>query len=334
MLFDNVISKEATKVDTKPKNNSDTLWVEKYRPQCLDDVIIPKRVRDQIQNFIDNGISRHILMYGGTGLGKTTIARILAKGSTSKFINASRERGIDVVRNEIVPFTKVASFSTTKILILDEIDNLSSDAMLSMRGEMESCAKTTRIIATCNYVQRLEKAIRSRFGCKIDFDFKGQEKKEVLIQKVKRIRAICEKEGITITDGAIKQLISKYADMRDIIESLQTMYEIGKTDITEEDILGSMPQKYDEFFKMVTTKSDLISLRKYIVSNYPNQYYNIIVAMGDKMVEWMVGVNHSKKALCGMVYVLSNRYKNDSINKPDQLTCLMALCAEIQHIMK
>ncbi len=332
MIFDKI--EQTTEVVT-PKNNATTLWVEKYRPKCLDDVIIPKRVRLQIQHFIDNGITRHILLFGDTGTGKTTIARILAKGYATKFVNASKDNGIDVIRKEIVPFGQVATMSNKpKLILLDEVDNLSRDASLAFRGVIEADAKTVRYVATCNYPQRLEKAIRSRFGCKIDFDFKGQEQKEVLIQKVQRIRAICDKEGITIENDAIKQLIAKFADMRDIIESLQTMYEIGKTNITEEDILGSMPQKYDDLFKMVTTKNDLLTLRKYILANYPNQYYNLIVAFGDTLVEWMSANKHPKMAQISMVYVLANRYKNDSISKPDQLTCLMALCAELQHVLK
>lgn len=319
----------------KPKNNTLSLWVEKYRPDNLDDVIIPKRVRDQIQHFIDNGITRHILMYGDTGTGKTTIARILSKGYSTKQINASKENGIDVIRNEIVPFGRVASMSNKpKIVILDEVDNLSKDASLAFRGVVEADAKTVRYIATCNYPQRLEKAIRSRFGCKIDFDFKGQEHKEVLIQKVKRIRFICEQEGMQIEDEAIKLLISKYADMRDIIESLQTMYELGKKSVTATEIQHGMPQKYDEFYKMITSNTDMMALRKYVLANYPNQYYNLIISLGDNFVTWLQDTKHPKLKVCGMVYVLANRYKNDSISKPDQLTCLMALLAEIQHIMR
>lgn len=334
MIFEEGNGSSGAGLIDAPKNNVDTLWVEKYRPRTLDDVIIPVRVRKQIQLFIDEGLTRHLLMYGSAGTGKTTIARILCTGKQTLAINASEENGIETIRDRIIPFSNVSSMAGgTKLIFMDEIDNLSKPATMAFRGVMESGANTVRYIGTCNYPERLDAPILSRFGVKIDFDFKGDDRKEVMIQKVKRIKHICETEGIKIDDSALMILISKMSDMRDVIESLQSMYETGITEITGQDISNNMGKKYDDFFEIVTKKGlNILDARAYILEHYPNLYFNLIIAMGDEMVMWIK--NGNKKNLVPIlpfIYVLSNRYKNDSMNKPDLLTSVLALIVEIQH---
>lgn len=334
MIFEEDNSKGVVEA---PKNNVTTLWVEKYRPRTLADVIIPQRVRTQIQFFLDKGLTRHLLMYGSAGTGKTTIARILTSGKQTLSINASEENGIETVRDRIIPFSNVSSMNGgTKIIFLDEIDNLSKAAALAFRGVIESGANTVRYIGTCNYPERLDEPIRSRFGVKINFDFKGAERKEVLTQKVQRIFHICKQEGITIDNKAILLMLSKMSDMRDIIESLQSMFEMGIKDITVEHIEQNIEQKYDAFYEMVTTKGlNILDARAFILENYPNLYFELIVAMGDKMAMWVKEKNKTElMKILPFIYVLSNRYKNDSMNKPDLLTSVLALIVEIQHYIK
>lgn len=318
-----------------PINNVDTLWVEKYRPKILDDVIIPKRVRTQIQYLIDNGITRHILMYGSAGTGKTTIARILCANKNSLSINASEENGIETIRDRIIPFTQTSGMSGgTKIAFLDEIDNLSNAATLAFRGVIESGAKTVRFIGTCNYPERMSEPIKSRFGIKINFDFKGDENKEVLIQKVKRIKHICEQEGLEIENDAIILLIGKMNDMRDIIENLQNMYEMGIKKIKKTDIESNLEKKYDKFYETILSdKTDIFAIRNFIVNNYPNMYYNLIVAMGDELCMWLKENKHPLLAKAHFIYALGHKFKVDSMGKPDVLTSLLASIVELQFII-
>lgn len=327
MIFEQIQNTELT-----PRDKGG-LWVEKYRPQCLKDVIIPKRIRSEIEGAIKNGLNRHIIMYGDTGLGKTTIAKIISQKYNTKFINTSKNRGIDVVRDVIEPYSQVASYNNKpKALIMDEFDNMTTDGQLAFRGVIEDSKNTVRYIATCNYPERLDKAILSRFGLKIPFIYTSEERREVAKATIGRIRAICEKEGMIIEDGAIVKLIAKFTDFRDIIESLQTMYEVGITKITENDITTIVVSN-DAFYKMVTTKQDIFKIREYILQNHPNQEYRLIVEMGDAMVNWIYKTKNPLLPKCGLIYVLANKSKVETIGKPDPFTSLMSLVSEIQNII-
>ncbi|BAV39207.1 clamp loader subunit [Tenacibaculum phage pT24] len=325
----NPLSKEQQKTRKK------SLWVEKYRPKNLDDVALPNDVRTQIQYFIDNGVTRNILMYGDTGLGKTTVMFILGKlFPNNKLINGSSQNGIDTVRNIIEPFGNVSSSSSkVKLMMIDEIDNFTNDANLAFRGVMEKDSNNVRYIATCNYYENLNKAILSRFGCKIDFNFRGDRAREVLMQKAKRIMFICNEEGLTIEKDAVMSLLSSYSDVRDIIEALQTCYEKGERTITKELILREMSADFVDYFKLFTKPTSITTIKKYILENFPNQYYNLIIAMGDKMITWMYENNINTNIL-EYLYVMAHKYKNESLNKPDQLTSLMAMCSEVQFLVK
>ena len=333
MIFEDD-SKPQGKVDM-PKTNVDTLWVEKYRPRELKDVIIPERVRTQIQYFIDNGLTRHLLMYGSAGTGKTTVARILSAGNNTLSINASEENGIETVRDRIIPFSQTSGMSGgTKIIFLDEIDNLSKAATLAFRGVIENGALTVRYIGTCNYPERMSDPIKSRFGVKINFDFKGKENTEVLIQKVKRINYICSQEGLTIADDAVMLLIGKMNDMRDIIENLQNMFETGITSIKKSDIESNLEKKYDKFFETILkSDTDIFAIRQFIVTTYPNMYYNLIIAMGDNLCMWLKDKKHPLLNKAHFIYALAHKFKTDAIGKPDVLTSLLASIVELQFII-
>ena len=153
------------------KNNM--VWVEKYRPQTLDEIMLP----DRIKKMFTNGCQGNFFFFGLQGTGKTTIAKILAKGHDTLQINASSENGIDTVRNKIVNFCQAASFRGYRFVILDEADMLSQQAQTALRGTIEMFYKTTRFIFTGNYPEKLLAPIMSRFE-QIDMNFTAEEEKE------------------------------------------------------------------------------------------------------------------------------------------------------------
>jgi len=201
------------------KNN---LWVEKYRPSSLNDLVLDPLHKDIIHKFLKEGNIPHLLLSGGVGTGKTTIAKILINtlDCDSLILNASSERGIDVVRNKIQMFASMSSFKKWKIVFMDEADLLTPESFFALRNIMETYSQNTRFILTANYINRIIEPIRSR--CQI-MEFKALPKEFIN----KKLSDILAKEKIEYDNADLDILIETYyPDIRSMINSLQ-MNTIG-----------------------------------------------------------------------------------------------------------
>ena len=123
------------------------LWVEKYRPQVLEDYVGNEVIKNKIADYLKQGSIQNLLFHGVAGTGKTTLAKLITKNLSCSvlYINASDERGIDTIRDKIVPFAFTKGFKAVKIVILDEADYLTPQAQATLRNTIESCSKTTYI---------------------------------------------------------------------------------------------------------------------------------------------------------------------------------------------
>ena len=200
------------------------IWTEKYRPKNLDEVIGQKHVTERLKAYVSSNNMPHLLLTGPAGTGKTTCSLALAKemfGDEWKgnFIelNASDERGIDVVRGKIKEFARTAPLGSAefKIIFMDEADALTSDAQAALRRTMEKFSKICRFILSCNYSSKIIDPIQSR--CAV-FRFRPLSKEDVS----EYLNRIVANENISIDDDAMEALVHvARGDMRRAVNSLQ-----------------------------------------------------------------------------------------------------------------
>ncbi len=232
-----------------------TIWTEKYRPQKFSEVKGQKFIVERVKKFVEQKNMPHLLFAGPAGCGKSTLALVTVKelyGTTWKQnfleLNASDERGIDVVRNTIKDFarTKPIGNSIFKIIFLDECDSLTKEAQQALRRTMENYVTTTRFILSCNFSSKIIDPIQSR--CTV-FRFKPLEEQDIK----EYISNIAQKEGIIIDEVAIKAIEDITAgDARRITNILQSCASESKT-ITKEIIYQTVSAAEPQEIKQIIT---------------------------------------------------------------------------------
>lgn len=205
-------------------------WVEKYRPQNLDDIIGQKQIVNRLQKYVGEENMPNLMFTGPAGVGKTTTAIALVKAILGEYwrqnfleLNASDARGIDTVRNDIKNFCRLKPVGAPfRIIFLDEVDNMTKDAQHALRREMEMYTKTASFILSCNYSSKIIDPIQSRCAIFRFGPIKGEE-------IANRLKYICTSEGFEYTDGGI-EAIEYFAegDMRKAVNVLQAAASEGK----------------------------------------------------------------------------------------------------------
>ena len=193
------------------------LWVEKYRPQILEDYVGNEVIKNKIEDYLKQGSIQNLLLHGVAGTGKTTLAKLLVKNIDCDYlyINASDERGIDTIREKIQPFALSMGFNDVKIVILDEADYLTPQAQATLRHTIEACSATTRFILTCNYLERIISPLQSR--CQT-FEIIPPSKREVW----QKCKTILNDENISSSPKEVEPIVdAHYPDIRKIINTLQ-----------------------------------------------------------------------------------------------------------------
>jgi replication factor C small subunit len=243
------------------------MWTEKYRPRTLDEIRDQGEVVSRLKKFVEDKSMPHCLFAGPPGTGKTTAALCLAHDLFGERfmdlfmeLNASDERGIDVIRTTVKEFARAATISEApfKILVLDEADNMTGDAQQALRRTMERYTDTCRFILCCNYSSKIIEPIQSR--CAV-FRFSPLKEDEVR----GFLRWIAQEEGVSITDGGIEAVarISE-GDLRKAINLLQAASSL-KGEVDERSIYriaGRIEPRYAKEILELAMKGDFSGSRK------------------------------------------------------------------------
>lgn len=258
------------------------LWTEKYRPQTVAECILPERMKDSFQEYVNKKQIPNLMLTGGPGIGKTTAAKAMCieVGCDYMVLNGSDERGIDTIRFKVKNYASSMSFSGgRKVIILDEADYLTPEAQAILRGAIEEFEINCSFIFTCNYKSKLIEALHSRCSV-IDFSLKNNEKKEMASQFFKRVCDILKTENVEYNEKVLVEVIKKhFPDFRRVLNELQRYSQSGKIDVG---ILSQLTEaSLSEVIKFMKAK-DFVSVRKWVatsevssVSLYRDLYDNL-----------------------------------------------------------
>jgi len=234
-------------------NKENLPWIEKYRPESLADVVGHEGIVDRLKSYVKLNRVPNMLFTGPAGIGKTSSAIALAKDLFGEHydrnfleLNASDDRGIDVVRNTIKEFARTLPFNSEyKLIFLDEADSLTADAQQALRRTMERYVKTSRFILSCNYSSRIIEPIQSR--CVV-FRFKPLEK-ETIVSKLKEIG---EKEKLEFEKESHDSLFYvSQGDLRKAINILQSTASLDSKIKSEDIFKVSARARPDEIGELI-----------------------------------------------------------------------------------
>ena len=244
------------------------LWTEKYRPQTVDDCILPDRLKQPFQEYVNQKQIPNLLLAGGAGVGKTTIAKAMCNeiGCDFMVINGSDESGIDTFRTKIKNYASSMSLTGgRKVIIIDEADYLNPNSTQpALRNAIEEFASNCSFIFTCNYKNRIIEPLHSRCAV-IDFGLKNGEKAKMASAFFKRVQSIMQSEKIDADEKVLAELIKKhFPDFRRVLNELQRYSQFGKIDTG---ILVQIADiSVDELSKHIVAK-DFGAIRKWVASH-------------------------------------------------------------------
>ena len=247
--------------------SKDFLWVEKYRPKTISDTILPDELKQTFQQFVDQDSIPNLLLSGGPGVGKTTIARAMCEQLNVDYIviNGSMNGNIDTLRTAIKDFASTISFTgNRKYVILDEADYLNPQSTQpALRNFMEEYSKNCGFILTCNFKNRIIDPLHSRCSV-IEFKINGKDKASMASQLFKRVKAILSDENVSYDQKTLAELITLYfPDFRRVINELQRYSATGSID---SGILANHSSNIADLVGILKSKK-FVDMRKWIADH-------------------------------------------------------------------
>jgi len=300
------------------------LWVEKYRPQKIEECILPKNLKETFKQFVQTGELPNFLFCGTAGVGKTTVAKALCNeiGAEYLLINGSEESGIDVLRTKIKSFASTVSLTDSKkVIILDEADYLNPNSTQpALRAFIEEFSNNCRFIFTCNYKNRIIEPLHSRCSV-IDFKIENNEKAEIAGAFFKRTMGILKAESIEADQKVVAELVTKhFPDWRRVLNELQRYSVSGKID---SGILVNMTEdSFKDLLKNMKEKN-FTEVRKWVAKNGDSETINIFRQLYDT-----ASVNMEPASIPQLVLILAD-YQYKAAFVADHELNLMAALTEV-----
>jgi len=303
------------------------LWVEKYRPNKVEDCILPESIKTTFQEYVNRKEIPNLLLSGTAGVGKTTIAKALCEevGCDYLVINGSDDRGIATMQTTVKNYaTSISLSGGRKVIILDEADNITPDAQKALRGMMEAVAINCSFIFTCNFKNRIIDAIHSRCSV-IDFKINGAKAK-MAASFFKRVEWILEKENVTYDKEVVAAVITKhFPDNRRILNELQRYAITGTID---KGILSNVSDIQIEALVKALKEKDFSACRKWVTNNLDNDPAKLFRKLYDALFESL-----KPNGIAQLVIILA-RYQYQSAFVADQeintIACLTEIMVECE----
>lgn len=259
------------------------VWVEKYRPKTVQECILPQDLLDTFQAFINNKNIPNLLLCGGSGIGKTTIAKAMLEelGCDYMVINGSLEgRNIDILRTVIKDFASAMSFvGGRKYIIMDEADYINAaSTQPALRNFIEEYSVNCGFIFTCNYKNKIIEPLKSRCSV-IDFVIPADKKPEIALKFMKRVCGILDQEGITYDKKVVAELINKhFPDWRRVLNELQRYSSNG---IIDTGIFINIEESNLKSLVKMLKEKNFKEMRGWVADNIHNDAANIYRALYD-----------------------------------------------------
>ena len=294
------------------------LFVEKYRPQSLEAFVGNESLKKTIGKYLEEGNIQNLLFFGSAGCGKTSLAKLITSQLKADvlYLNSSDERGIDAIREKIVPFASSMGLGGTKIIILDEADYLTPQAQASLRNTIETFHQNCRFILTCNYINRIIDPLQSR--CKM-FNIIPPSKIEV----AHHLRGILNAEEIEYNMEDLAQVVKQYyPDLRQMLNSLQGNIHKGKLNI-EGDSENS--DKIKELVAILLNGGNTTQLRTALVSLGSKEFDSMFRALYDKIEDF--------KNPAEAILIIS-KYQYEYGFVLDKEICIMAMLLQLKETTK
>jgi len=305
------------------------LYVEKYRPQKIEETILPKEFQKQFLEFVKQGEIPNLLLCGSAGVGKTTVAKALCNELGADFIviNGSDEgRLIDTLRTKIKNFASTVSLGGgPKVVILDEADYISAESVQpALRAFIEEFSSNCRFIFTCNYKNRIIPALHSRTTV-IDFKIPPLEKPVLARQMLLRCKSICGIEKIEADEKVLAELVMRFfPDFRRVLNEIQ---RYGVSGVIDSGILSSLSEeKFTPLIDMIKEKN-WGEMRKWVGTNSDNDFNTLFRKVFNALEQRLEPSSIPAAVLIIADYQYKSAFAMDSeINFTACLTEIMSEC--------